>query len=164
MLILGLLQCGFVVNLLPHAVISGFTSAAGVIIALTQVGKLFGLAGNIVINTNTTKLINKTVENVTTLVNVTVPSVTENKISVKGDTVIVWFESLVSFIDSRVAVNLGDLAIGVSSLVFLFVCRYLTRKYEKLRPVPIPLLLVVIVTGLSAALGWGEHGVSVTGV
>ncbi len=40
---LGLLRAGFVVNFLSHAVISGFTSAAAVVIGLSQLGHLLGV-------------------------------------------------------------------------------------------------------------------------
>jgi sulfate permease, SulP family len=42
-LILGLLRAGFVVNFLSHAVVSGFVSAAAIVIALSQLGPLLGL-------------------------------------------------------------------------------------------------------------------------
>lgn len=41
---LGLMRAGFVANFLSHPVMSGFTSAAALIIALSQVKHLFGLA------------------------------------------------------------------------------------------------------------------------
>ncbi|MCB0644200.1 MAG: solute carrier family 26 protein [Phaeodactylibacter sp.] len=41
--IFGLLKLGFLVNFLSHPVISGFTSAAALIIGFSQLGKLFGL-------------------------------------------------------------------------------------------------------------------------
>lgn len=41
---LGLLKLGVVVNFLSHPVILGFTNAAALIIAMSQTGKLFGLA------------------------------------------------------------------------------------------------------------------------
>jgi len=41
--VLGLLRLGVLVNLLSHPVISGFTSAAAIVIALSQVKDLFGL-------------------------------------------------------------------------------------------------------------------------
>ena len=40
---LGLLRAGFVVNFLSHAVVSGFTSAAAVVIGLSQLGPLLGV-------------------------------------------------------------------------------------------------------------------------
>lgn len=40
---LGLLRAGFVVNFLSHAVISGFTSGAAIIIGLSQLGTLLGV-------------------------------------------------------------------------------------------------------------------------
>ena len=43
LLVFGLLRLGVLVNLLSHPVISGFTSAAAVVIALSQVKDLFGL-------------------------------------------------------------------------------------------------------------------------
>ncbi|MFZ5825508.1 MAG: SulP family inorganic anion transporter [Bacillota bacterium] len=42
-LLLGLLRLGFIVNFLSHAVISGFTSAAAIIIGLSQLGHLLGV-------------------------------------------------------------------------------------------------------------------------
>jgi sulfate permease, SulP family len=42
-LALGLLRAGFVVNFLSHAVISGFTSAAAIVIGLSQLKHLLGL-------------------------------------------------------------------------------------------------------------------------
>lgn len=42
-LLLGLLRMSFFVNFLSHSVIVGFTNAAAIIIALSQVGKLLGL-------------------------------------------------------------------------------------------------------------------------
>ena len=43
-LLMGILRLGFVTNLLSHAVISGFTSAAAIIIGLTQAKDIFGLS------------------------------------------------------------------------------------------------------------------------
>jgi sulfate permease, SulP family len=40
---LGLLRAGFVVNFLSHAVISGFTSAAAIVIGLSQLKQLLGI-------------------------------------------------------------------------------------------------------------------------
>ena len=40
---LGLLRAGFVVNFLSHAVVSGFVSAAAIVIGLSQLGNLLGL-------------------------------------------------------------------------------------------------------------------------
>ncbi|QIN84737.1 sulfate permease [Rubrobacter tropicus] len=40
---LGLVRAGFVVNFLSHAVVSGFTSAAAVVIGLSQLGPLLGV-------------------------------------------------------------------------------------------------------------------------
>ncbi|QIN78427.1 sulfate permease [Rubrobacter marinus] len=40
---LGLLRAGFVVNFLSHAVVSGFTSAAAIVIGLSQLGQLLGV-------------------------------------------------------------------------------------------------------------------------
>ena len=40
---LGLLRAGFIVNFLSHAVISGFTSAAAILILLSQLHHLFGI-------------------------------------------------------------------------------------------------------------------------
>jgi sulfate permease, SulP family len=42
-LALGLLRAGFVVNFLSHAVISGFTSAAAIVIGLSQLRQLLGV-------------------------------------------------------------------------------------------------------------------------
>jgi len=42
-LVLGLLRAGYVANFLSRPVISGFTSAAALIIATTQIGEAFGL-------------------------------------------------------------------------------------------------------------------------
>lgn len=42
-LLLGLLRAGFVVNFLSHAVISGFTSAAAIVIGLSQLKELLGI-------------------------------------------------------------------------------------------------------------------------
>lgn len=41
--LLGLLRLGFIVNFLSHAVISGFTSAAAIVIGLSQLGHLLGV-------------------------------------------------------------------------------------------------------------------------
>jgi sulfate permease, SulP family len=48
-LLLGLFRAGFVVNFLSHAVISGFTSAAAIVIGLSQLKQLLGvrLAGDL---------------------------------------------------------------------------------------------------------------------
>lgn len=43
-LAMGLLRAGFLVNLLSHPVLAGFTSAAALIIAMSQLGGLTGLA------------------------------------------------------------------------------------------------------------------------
>ncbi len=43
-LALGLARLGFIMQLVPHSVISGFSSAAAIIIVLTQLPNLFGLA------------------------------------------------------------------------------------------------------------------------
>ncbi|MDE5413416.1 SulP family inorganic anion transporter [Alkalihalobacterium chitinilyticum] len=42
-LVLGLTKAGFIVNFLSHAVISGFTSAAAIVIALSQIKHLLGV-------------------------------------------------------------------------------------------------------------------------
>lgn len=42
-LCMGLLRAGFIVNFISHAVISGFTSAAAIIILLSQLHHLFGI-------------------------------------------------------------------------------------------------------------------------
>jgi sulfate permease, SulP family len=42
-LVLGILRAGFVVNFLSHAVISGFTSAAAIVIGLSQLRPLLGI-------------------------------------------------------------------------------------------------------------------------
>jgi sulfate permease, SulP family len=42
-LLLGVLRAGFVVNFLSHAVVSGFTSAAAIVIGLSQLGQLLGV-------------------------------------------------------------------------------------------------------------------------
>ncbi len=42
-LILGLVRAGFIVNFLSHAVISGFTSAAAIVIGLSQLKHLLGI-------------------------------------------------------------------------------------------------------------------------
>jgi len=42
-LLMGVLRLGFVVNFLSHPVISGFTSAAAIVIGLSQVGHLLGV-------------------------------------------------------------------------------------------------------------------------
>ncbi|MFZ5817625.1 MAG: SulP family inorganic anion transporter [Bacillota bacterium] len=41
--LLGFLRLGFIVNFLSHAVISGFTSAAAIVIGLSQIGHLLGV-------------------------------------------------------------------------------------------------------------------------
>ncbi|SES33697.1 SulP family inorganic anion transporter [Salipaludibacillus aurantiacus] len=41
-LVMGLFKLGFIVNFISHAVISGFTSAAAIIIGVSQLGHLFG--------------------------------------------------------------------------------------------------------------------------
>src|SRR5690606_474164 len=41
---LGLLRAGRLTDLLSHAVISGFTSAAAIVIATSQLDKLFGIS------------------------------------------------------------------------------------------------------------------------
>lgn len=41
---LGLLRAGFITNFLSHAVISGFTSAAAIVIGLSQLGQLLGVS------------------------------------------------------------------------------------------------------------------------
>lgn len=41
--LLGFLRLGFIVNFLSHAVISGFTSAAAIVIGLSQLGHLLGV-------------------------------------------------------------------------------------------------------------------------
>ena len=43
-LIMGLLRAGFLVNLLSHPVLAGFTSAAAIIIGMSQLGGLTGLS------------------------------------------------------------------------------------------------------------------------
>lgn len=43
-LVLGLVRAGFVVNFISHAVISGFTSAAAIVIGLSQLGHLLGIS------------------------------------------------------------------------------------------------------------------------
>jgi MFS superfamily sulfate permease-like transporter len=43
-LLLGLLRLGMVVNFLSHPVVNGFTNAAALIIATSQLSKLFGVA------------------------------------------------------------------------------------------------------------------------
>jgi len=43
-LVMGLVRLGFLVNFLSHPVISGYTSAAGLIIIFSQVGHLMGIA------------------------------------------------------------------------------------------------------------------------
>src|SRR5690606_1881668 len=43
LLVMGLARLGVLVNLLSHPVISGFTSAAAIVIALSQAKDLFGL-------------------------------------------------------------------------------------------------------------------------
>jgi len=42
-LLLGVFKLGVIVNFLSHPVIVGFTNAAAIIIALSQVSKLFGV-------------------------------------------------------------------------------------------------------------------------
>lgn len=42
-LVLGLLRFGFVTNFLSHPVLSGFTSAAAIMIGMAQLGNLFGI-------------------------------------------------------------------------------------------------------------------------
>lgn len=43
-LLLGFFRLGFLVNFLSHPVLSGFTSAAAIIIALSQIGNLLGIS------------------------------------------------------------------------------------------------------------------------
>ncbi|XP_014680499.1 PREDICTED: probable sulfate transporter 4.2, partial [Priapulus caudatus] len=43
-LLLGLLRLGVLVNFLSHPVVVGFTNAAAIIIATSQLGKLFGVS------------------------------------------------------------------------------------------------------------------------
>ncbi|MCE7792996.1 solute carrier family 26 protein [Salipaludibacillus sp. CUR1] len=45
-LLMGLFKLGFIVNFISHAVISGFTSAAAIIIGVSQLGHLFGFDFN----------------------------------------------------------------------------------------------------------------------
>ena len=45
LLIMGLFKLGFVANFLSHTVVSGFISASGIIIALSQVRHLIGVSG-----------------------------------------------------------------------------------------------------------------------
>ena len=46
MLIMGVLRFGFLANFLSHPVVSGFITASGIIIALSQVRHIFGIAGH----------------------------------------------------------------------------------------------------------------------
>lgn len=45
LLIMGLLRLGFLANLLSHPVVSGFITASGVLIAVSQLRHIFGIAG-----------------------------------------------------------------------------------------------------------------------
>ena len=45
LLIMGLLRLGFLANLLSHPVVSGFITASGVLIAVSQLRHIFGVAG-----------------------------------------------------------------------------------------------------------------------
>lgn len=46
LLMMGLLKLGFLANLLPHPVISGFISASGIIIAASQLKSIFGVTSS----------------------------------------------------------------------------------------------------------------------
>lgn len=45
LLIMGLLRLGFLANLLSHPVVSGFITASGILIAVSQLRHIFGVAG-----------------------------------------------------------------------------------------------------------------------
>lgn len=115
-LLMGVLRLGALVNFLSHSVLTGFTSAAAIVIAASQVKDLLGLqAGRAE----------------------TVPQIVAT----------VW--------DAAGTAHGLTIAIGAASIAGLLVLRRFGPK------LPGALIVVVAVTVLSAALGFGERGVSI---
>ena len=115
---LGLARAGFLMNLLSHPVMSGFTNAAALVIALTQVPNLLG---------------------------VEVPH---------SDT---FVETLQSLVLGLPGLHLPTAAIGLGGIALIVVLR---RWLPRL---PAYLILVVLSTVISQAIGFGAGGGSVVG-
>ena len=133
LLVMGLFRLGFLANFLSHPVISGFMIAATLIIATSQIKHIFGISAS---GSNLIALIGSLAENITGL-------------------------------------NLITLTLGVAAIGLLYWTRKgmkpLLVRYgvdEKLAGILSktgPIIVVVLTTAITWALGLTERGVSVVG-
>ena len=133
LLLLGLLRFGFLANFLSHPVVSGFITASGIIIALSQVRHILGIAGE---GDNLPDLL---------------ISMSSNLSSVNIYTLPVGIFVLVFLFASRMWLKKGLIKIGTAD----FTAAILTRS----APV-IAVIITIVWAGLS---GLGEQGVALVG-
>ncbi|MCK4860344.1 MAG: sulfate permease [Rhodobacteraceae bacterium] len=133
LLVMGLFRLGFLANFLSHPVISGFMLAATLIIATSQIKHIFGISAS---GSNLIALIGSLAENITDM-------------------------------------NLITLAIGIAAIGFLYWARTGMKSLlvrlgvdEKLAGILSktgPIIVVVMTTTVTWALGLADKGVSVVG-
>ncbi len=116
--LLGAIRAGRLVSFLSHGVISGFTSAAAIVIAVSQIPSLLGLE----------------VE--------------------RSESFLAQVAAIGGAIDSP---DVASTVVGVGALVALLMMRRFGKR------LPGPLLVVVIATAATWALGLADRGVSVLG-
>jgi sulfate permease, SulP family len=117
-LLLGLLRLGVVVDLLSHSVISGFTSAAALIIATSQLRALTGISAE------------------------------------GGHT---FLAEITAILGATAELHPATFAVGLASIVVLVVMK------RKVKRIPAPLVVVVVMTLAAVALGLQGRGVALLG-
>jgi sulfate permease, SulP family len=117
-LLLGVLRLGVVVDLLSHSVISGFTSAAALIIATSQLRALTGISAE------------------------------------GGHT---FLEEISAILGAAGELHPATFAVGVASIVGLVLMK------RKVKRIPAPLVVVVVMTLAAAVLGLQGRGVALLG-
>lgn len=115
-LLLGLLRLGSLTNYVSHSVISGFTSAAALVIAASQFRSLLGIDAE------------------------------------RGHT---FLEAVGNVLASLDQTHVATLVLAAVSVTVLFVGRRISKRF------PTPLVVVVGVTAVVAALGLGDRGVAI---
>ncbi len=133
LLVMGLFRLGFLVNFLSHPVISGFMTAATLIIATSQIKHIFGINAS---GSNLIALIGSLVQNVTDVNFVTLA------IGATSIGILYWARTGMKPILVRYGIN--EKLAGILSKTG-------------------PIIVVVLTTAVTWAFGLAERGVSVVG-
>lgn len=132
-LLLGLFKFGFVANFLSHTVISGFITASGLIIGLSQIRHLLGIEGG-----------------GSTLVEL-VPATIANLDKTNLNTLVLGSCALIALWFCKVYLSGVLVRAGMSA------------RYSDLIAKISPVVVVVVSIGLSRGFGFAEKGVGMTG-